>query len=380
MMRAFRAVAISLLVASVVTAGAPAAAADGPVWRRTPGGRLAALTVTSSRRIYVGGSIGGKRGDALRVAKYGPEGRLVWRRTWRHAGTLWHARGRAIAPAPGGGVYVGGSTGHGTGEGGDALLLRYSATGRIRWRRELPERFGTSTVSGLAATSYGVVATVEDDGCCDSAAERDGYVQAFRADGARSWRSAFEAPAIDPDTRDAPEAVATDRADRVYVVGSIDRRVYREGAPAPDVDRMIQALDRYGRVLWTRVNGRDRHRTHDDYASDVAVRDGLVVVAGHSWPRRGDRTLAWLAAIGSDGRRRWADAWHGANHQAFANAVAIAPWGPIYMVTDRSLRRYTRAGGLREERFTPDEAWVTDVAARGAVYLTAGRELQRWRR
>jgi hypothetical protein len=378
-MRAFRTGAMSLLVVSIVMGGAPAMAVDGPIWRRTPGG-AAALTVTPSRRIYVVGSIRGKRGDALMVAKYGPQGRLIWRRTWRHAGPLWHAAGGAVAPAPGGGVFVGGDTGHGTGEGGDALLLRYSATGRLRWRRELPEEFGTSMVSGLAATSYGVVATVEDFGCCDSAVERDGYVQAFRADGARVWRSAFEAPGIDPDTRDAPEAVATSWADRVYVVGSIDRRVYREGAPPPDVDRMIQALDRHGRVVWTRVNGRDGHRTYDDRLGDVAVRRGLVVVAGSSWSRSGHRTVAWLAAIGPDGQRRWADAWDGAGHQAHATAAAIAPWGPIYVGTDRSLRRYTRAGGLREERPTPDDAWVTDVAARGAVYLTAGRELQRWRR
>ncbi|MDH5225078.1 MAG: hypothetical protein OEW66_03120 [Actinomycetota bacterium] len=378
--RALKMAVASLLVASIVmmTCG-PATAEDGPIWRRAPGGRLAALTIGASGHIYVTGSLRGSSGDALMVAKYGVNGQLVWRRTWRHAGRLWHAAGTAITPAPGGGIYAGGFSGSGTGEGGDALLMRYTATGRRVWRREIPEEFGTAIVVGLAATSRGVVAAVEDHGCCDIAAEREGYVQAFRADGTRSWRSPFEARGIDAATRDTPWAVATGHGDRVYAAGSIDRKVYRQGSPPPDVDRMIQALGPDGRVVWTRVSGLTGH-SYNDSATDVAVRGGLVVASGNSWPRSGNRMRAWLMALDTGGRRRWAEGWGGGRHQRFANAVAIAPWGPIYVGTESSLRRYSPAGTLVWKRPLPDGGWVSDVAAAGSVYLVSGRELQRWQR
>ncbi len=169
---------------------------------------MAAVTVGTARHIYVTGSIDGPRGDALIVAKYGSRRGLAWRRTWRHAGRLWHAAGVAIAPATEGGVYVGGYSGYGTGEGGDALLLRYSATGRLRWHLTLPTSLGTAIVVGLSASPLGVVAAIEDSGCCDIAADRDGYVQAVRADGSSSWRNAFEAPGIPAATRDIASGVA----------------------------------------------------------------------------------------------------------------------------------------------------------------------------
>ena len=73
-------------------------------------------------------------------------------------------------------------------------------------------------------------------------------------------------------------------------------------------------------------------------------------------------------------------AWGGGRRQRYANALTIAPWGPIYVGTESSLRRYSPTGTLVWERPTPDAGPVTDVAAGGSVYLTTGTELQRWRR
>jgi hypothetical protein len=360
--------------------GVPAAAGRGTVWRREPGGRLAAVTVGASGHVYVTGSIMGRHGDALMLAKYGVHGHLIWRRTWRHAGRLWHAHGVSIASAPGGGVYAGGGTGYGTGEGGDALLMRYSADGRILWRREIAQKYGTAIVVALAASPLGVVAAVEDFGCCDIAVEREGFLQAFRSDGTPWWRNLFEAPGIAAETRDTAWGVAMGSGGRVYASGSIDRRVYRQDVPPPDVDRIVQALSPRGGVMWTRVTDLDGTRQYWDEASDVAAKGALVVAAGTSWPRSGARTRAWVGAFDTDGRRRWSDVWGGGRRQRFADAIAIAGWGPVYVGTESSLRRYGRIGALEWERPVPGGAGVSDVAAVGAVYVASGPELQRWRR
>jgi hypothetical protein len=339
---------------------------------------LAAITVGTTRHIYVTGSIAGPRGDALLVAKYGSQGGLAWRRTWRHAGRLWHAAGVAIAPATDGGVYVGGYSGHGTGEGGDALLLRYSASGRLRWRLTLPTSLGTAIVVGLASAPFGVVAAVEDSGCCDVAADRDGYVQAVRADGSSSWRNPFEAPTISTATRDIASGVAIGHGGRVYVAGSIDRRVYREGSPPPDADRVIQALSPYGRVIWTRVLGRAESGWFDA-SNGIAIRGGTLVATGASWKGSGaGASHAWLGAFDTAGRGRWTRVWDGGK-QSWAGPVAVSSWGPIYVGTGSAYRRYSRAGLLAWKRPVP-AGRPSGVATLGSLYLTAAHELQRWPR
>lgn len=108
------------------------------LWQRTWGGTETDLAqgvvVDPSGNVYLTGatrSFGAGDLDTL-LLKYSPEGRLLWQRTWG---------GRAKEASPGvavdssGNVYVAGET-HSFGAGGsDALLLKYGPDGTLLWQK-----------------------------------------------------------------------------------------------------------------------------------------------------------------------------------------------------------------------------------------------------
>jgi outer membrane protein assembly factor BamB len=374
----------SVMVATTMAAalGIPAATAASPVWRREPGGRLEAIAAKAGT-VYVTGEIRtGARAWSLVVAKFRPSGALDWRRTWRVQKHDWHAAGRSLVVAPDGGVLVGGSSGYG--EGGDALLLRYSPDGRLLWERTIPTEQGHARIVGLAVLGDRVIAAVTDQGCC-AIWDHDGYVQAFGLDGSLSWRTQFEVRGVPPGTWDSVAALVA-RDGWIVVAGEVDRGYWRDDAgPLPDEDLALMALDAAGRVRWTRVLGDGPTGPDGDRATDVDMRGRLLIVTG-SMMRTRYSGRAWVGAFGLDGHRRWTRRFIGE-----ANAVSVAPWGAVYVGEARwsndgpevsRLRGYAPHGDLLRSRpvGTGPEVWITDVAAARSVYVTWGRQLQRWRR
>lgn len=361
---------------ALMLSGVPSASAAGPTWRREPGGSLTAVTIGTNGHVYVTGSIRGKGySRALVVAKYGPHGRLVWRRTWRVQRHDWHAIGESLAPAPDGGVYVGGASGYG--EGADALLIRYAPDGHRLWERTVATREGHARVAGLAATDGGVIAAIDDHGCC-AIWDHEGHVQAFGADGSLGWRRDFEVPWIPVATWDAATAVAVGAGGRIFVGGEVDRAEWLGyPKPLPDEDRVVQALSPGGRVLWTRVMGRAGIRK-DDRIRAIATGGGLVVATGESATRAGAKP--WVGAFDTDGARSWTRVLGRGRRYRSARAVTVAPWGPIFVGVEASLHRYSKAGALLAADLLPGRESVTGAVASGALYLTSGHELQRWPR
>ncbi|HEX6844925.1 MAG TPA: hypothetical protein VF235_07420 [Actinomycetota bacterium] len=384
-MRWHRTMATLLAAGMVAALGLPAARAEAPMWRREPGGTLEAVA-EGGGFVYVTGSV--RWSDDLVVAKYSTSGALLWRRTWRVRKHDWHASGETLALAPDGGVYVGGASGFG--EGADALLLRYSPDGRLLWERTLATQEGHAHIVGLAVLGDRVVAAVADGGCC-AIWDHDAYVQAFGHDGSRAWRTDFEVRGVPAGTWDSVSALAVG-AGRIVVAGEVDRAFWAgDSKPLPDEDLAIQTLGPTGRVLWTRVLGDGRTGRDWDRTTDVDMRGSLVVVTGTTWRTRHEEPQAWVGAFDLDGHRRWTRRWGEGARFRSATAASIAPWGGVYVGTATwpnegaavsFLRRFTPAGTLRWSRLVggSPHGFVTDASAHDAVYVTVGRQLQRWRR
>lgn len=363
---------------------ASASADDAPVWSRVPGGMLEAVTVDAHGSIDVTGGIETPSGHhAMMVARYGPEGTRLWRWTWRVQEEARWAGGRAVAPAPGGGVYAGGSSG--SGEAGQPVVVRLSASGRLLWRRLLPSRL-SGGVAGLASDRHGVIVAVEAEGCCGDH-DHDGSLLALDPQGRKRWRTDFEVPWIDG-TWDRIGAVEIGRGGRIYAVGSVDRGIWSGDGPPPDEDLVVQQLTGNGRERWTRVVGGGAGRDSAG-ASDIAVRLGTVAVTGSVGRGRSSESHAWLGVFDNDGRTRWTARWGTGEVSRAAVAVAIAEWGPIYVgavrtlwTTTSTLRRYARDGTLVEERVVGVDRGgsLTDVATSDALYLSIAQRLERWPR
>ena len=166
-MRAFRKGAVPLLVAAIVMAGGPAVAGGGPIWHRAPGGRLAALTIARPGDLYVTGSIRGKHGDALMITSTGSRAP-----GWRGRGEPGRGLGRhRDRPRDRGPRLRAGVQQLGTGEGRAWLRSgdrRARSAGSSEAARDV-------IVAGVAARPRGG-RDRRRHGCCDIAAEREGYL------------------------------------------------------------------------------------------------------------------------------------------------------------------------------------------------------------
>jgi hypothetical protein len=397
-MRVGRAVVSALVVLACLGDAAPAAASGGVLWRREPGGGLAAVTVDAAGHIFVTGGIwappaGSNRyhRNAMLVAKYGSAGGLAWRRTWRKVGTGLWASGHVVAPAPGGGVYVGGAAGWY--EDTFPVVWRYSAPGRIVWRRRLSISLERGYVTSIASDRRGVVVAVQSIGpCCDSVLH-DGRLLALDPAGRRRWTVDFEAPGV-LGTWDGVNDVAIGGDGRIYAVGHVDRAFTDAPDHPVDEDILVMQVGVDGGVGWTRLVSDPGVKDRDD-ATAVGVRAGLVAVSGEVDARPGWSTQrAWLAGFTTGGERRWARRW-GPVRTRYGVTVpdlAFAPWGSVYVATDRTvyrdgeprttarLRRYSLGGALRSSRTVRGATGISAVWARSGLYVVVEGGLERWRR
>jgi len=92
------------------------------------------VAVDSSGNVYVSGETGsfGAGGVDVFLLKYGPDGTLLWQKTWGGTKDDW---GWGVAVDSSGNVYVSGETHSFGAGGGDAFLLKYDSNGTILWQK-----------------------------------------------------------------------------------------------------------------------------------------------------------------------------------------------------------------------------------------------------
>jgi enterochelin esterase-like enzyme len=189
----------------------------------------------------------------------------------------------AAAPAPDGGVYVGGTAGgampgSASAGGYDAWVAEYSADGERLWLQQ----FGTGEtdqVSALAAGASGVVAAGFTGGTLGeaSAGGNDAFVAAFTADGSSEW---LTQTGTSGDDRAAALVAGADQ--RILVAGHTSGVL---GSPAGGVDVFTLTVDAAGAVGEPHQFG-----TPQRDGADVYDEANLFVAAGASGS-------AWVQAV-----------------------------------------------------------------------------------
>lgn len=148
---------------------------------------------------------------AALTVKISPAGKTLWKKTW--AGPAGLAYAAALAPAPGGGVYVGGHAWAG-GTSYDAVLLRYTANG-ARKVYELADGSGGAVVQRISDIAVAANGKIVGVGQVGPGSEGDQYHVIWDAAG----------PVYDeytlatPSSHDYRTAVATDAFNGYYMTG-----------------------------------------------------------------------------------------------------------------------------------------------------------------
>lgn len=233
-----------------------------------------ALAVDDTGNVYVTGSSAGS-GTSYDYAtiKYSTTGVVRW--TMRYDGP-GHDKddAYAIAPAPGGGVFVTGMSRTGSTVGtGDWLTIRYAADGRSMWsaRYDGPGA-GADEARAVAADAAGnCVVTGWSTGVATGI---DVTTVRYTPSGDTSWARRYSGPgAYD----DQGRSLAVDSAGNVAVAG-----FRRTGVDESTEDCVVLKYSATGSLLWSPTyNGPGGV---EDRANAVAFSTaGRVVMAGESW-------------------------------------------------------------------------------------------------
>ena len=317
-----------------------------------------ALTAFCLSALAVAGPAGAATGD------------LAWPRIYNGTGNDDDYYSGA-APAPGGGVYVAGSsrTLHAATASidYDLLVARYAANGQRQWLRTLngPGK-AQDFVRAVASDSLGNVVVA---GNVDYLAltPQVAVVAKYGPQGQSRWARYYDDP---NGSYEQATHVAMDGAGNVYVVGEVSRS-------ASGNDVFLMKYSPAGVRKWVRRytgpgNGQDR-------INDIAVDGyGNVYLTGLSYSASTDFDILTLKYT-PGGKRSWARRVDGpASSSDYGNGIAVTATGTVYVGgetvgttsgVDTTMVKYASGGAFRWQRtFTSYGAYndsYTDVTLMG---------------
>lgn len=288
------------------------------LWERRLGGRgtdrlLAASPRADGSTVLAGHtrSRGARESDVWVVA-LGPEGRTLWERTF---GGPANDRARSVAPAPDGGVYVGGFTASAGGGGRDAWVLALDAGGSVIWQQSFGGA-GDEGVFHLAPMPGGGVALT---GHAGGAEGYDLWAAALTASGETRWERRLDRSRFDAGTG---------------ILGQPDGGAIVAGVTGAEGSGLIEdgwalRLGPDGATVWERVIGGAAYDGFWAIAGTGAGSGGEgAVLAGSTKSSGAGSADAWIVAIDGAGATLSETVLGGALWDR-PSAVAVAPSGEI---------------------------------------------------
>jgi len=371
--------AVIVLVA-VATPGR--ATAPEPIWHHWMSFVVIEVAVAPNGDAVVVGyePVGGPPPEILVVARVSPEGKTLWRTTWRSP-DAWGAVGTRVAVTRAGDIVVLGNLVEPMlGEVAHAHMWSFSRSGELRWHREVQGPPRAFDVADLAVGASRIVVAAQTYKAMSPFPTTDGWIQAYTLRGSLVWTNHFEVGGVHG--RDGIGGVAVGPDGRVYATGW----VLRSSGGRLIRDMVIQGIGPNGVRAWSWVRPKDRWQ---DQGHDVAVRGDRVYVVGevHALSRRDPVGVAWLARFTPGGRPQWHRTWGPSGTYSAAYHVAVHPGGAVYTTgceacgaaSANDLRRWS-ADGVQAWRYAFDggryPASAPAVDRRG-VYLLV--RLALWR-
>lgn len=307
------------------------------IWARQIGTSAAdasyAVTVDSQGDAYIAGvtrgDLGGSNagaGDAFLI-KIDSMGNEVWSQQIGRSGS---DVANSVDVDPAGNVYL---SGHTTGNIGgvpagnaDAFLVKYDASGRYLWARQI----GTEAVDGshsIALDSAGnayMAGSTRGDLIEPSAGELDAFLIKYDAIGSIVWSRQ-----LGSEYSDSSSSVAVDSLGNVLIAGYTEGDLVSANNGGKDI--ILVKYDPSGEVLWARQVG----TRSDDQAESIAVdAAGNAYISGYTsgsfgGPNAGDAD-AFLARFDASGNLRWIRQI-GTTRDDFSRSIAVGPAGNVFI-------------------------------------------------
>jgi hypothetical protein len=310
------------LATAVLAASSSASAQLTPGWmERVPLGTslragMSGLVVDDAGVTYVTGTGGPSSNTDIVTAAIGADGALLWEATY-DGPVSWIDQSRDICLAPGGVVYVTGSTPRPTFE-SQVVLLKYDAATGALLDSVLYASGPTGAESGLAVTAdeHGNVFV----GGSTSGDGGDALILSFDPEGALRWRQTWDGPASAPYSQDF--------AEQVLIGPDGDLIVRLQGVMSslhPDyIVAKYDASD--GTRSWLSTWGTIGEESSSDMEIDAT---GDVFVTGVALDN-GVNKFGTVKFRGSDGEVQWAE-YDSAGLDDGAFALALDAAGDVYV-------------------------------------------------
>lgn len=282
----------------------------------------------------------------LFLAKFDPNGTLLWQRTWGDNGNV----SNGVEVAADGSVYVSGITFTFDVGQGDAILLKFTPAGSLVWART----WGGPFFDAARDVAIGADGGIYIAGDTNSFFANDAFVVKFAPDGTVLWARDWGTQGAAGTGFTAAFGVGTAPDGSVYITGN-------SNGTGVDETVILVKFDANGALVWETL-AQPRFGTGLDVAVGV---DGNVYVTGIADPDAGGDLF--VLKLLPTGRARETRTWGGAEPESGAS-IAAAPDGSLVVAGYAGAPPYRFRRG-QHRTTTPNSFLLT---ATGTVTVPAG--------